>query len=81
MNPIMFQWKNTEKMGEQKEIGFIAQEMEEIIPEVIGTNSDGLKSLDYPKLVAVLCKAIQELSDKNDILEARFATLESMLIV
>jgi hypothetical protein len=70
MNPIKFNWI-PENLGAQKEIGFIAQEMETIVPEVVGTNSDGLKSLDYPKLVAVLCKAVQELSAKNDALEAR----------
>jgi hypothetical protein len=79
MNPIMFQWIDTEKMGAQKEVGFIAQEMEEIIPEVVGTNSDGLKSLDYPKLTAVLCNAIKELSNKNNVLEARLAALEAKL--
>jgi len=63
MRPISYNWIKPE-LGNQKEIGFIAQEIEEIIPEVVETNSDGMKSLDYPKLVAVMAKAIQELNSK-----------------
>ena len=64
LNPIKFGWIQPALMGSQKEIGFIAQEIEAIIPEVVGMNFDGMKSLDYPKLTAVLCKAIQELNAK-----------------
>ena len=64
MNPISFNWKQPAIMGEQKEIGFIAQEIQVLVPETVGMNFDGSLSLDYPKLVAVLCKAIQELNQK-----------------
>ena len=59
LRPISFNWI-PENLGEQKEIGFIAQEVQEVIPEVIGINNDETLSLDYPKLTAVLVKAIQE---------------------
>jgi hypothetical protein len=62
--PVFYNWKDTEKMGTQKEIGLIAQQVQSIIPEVIGENFDGTLSLDYPKLVAVLINAIKELNDK-----------------
>ena len=64
MRPVSFNWKQPAILGSQKEIGFIAQEIEEIIPEVIAMNADGMRSLDYPKLIAVMAKAIQELNDK-----------------
>jgi hypothetical protein len=66
LNPVSFNWKNIEKYGAQKEIGFIAQEVQPIIPEVIGVNADGKLSLTYQNMVAVLTKAIQELNDKVD---------------
>ena len=53
-------WIDTKKMGLQTEIGFIAQEVQEIIPEVIGINNDETLSIDYPKMIVVLTKAIQE---------------------
>ncbi len=62
--PVFYNWKDTERMGSQKEIGLIAQQVQTVIPEVIGENFDGTLSLDYPKLVAVLINAIKELADK-----------------
>ena len=59
LRPIAFNWI-PENLGPQKEIGFIAQEVQQSIPELIGTNKDETLSLDYPKLTAVLTKAIQE---------------------
>ena len=59
LRPISFNWI-PENLGEQKEIGFIAQEVQESIPELIGTNKDETLSLDYPKLTAVLIKGMQE---------------------
>jgi hypothetical protein len=57
-------------------IGFVAQELEEIIPEVVYPGDKNL-TVDYGSLVAVAFKAIQELSAKNDALEARIAALEA----
>jgi hypothetical protein len=75
MRPIIHEWTSEANMGDGKSIGFIAQEMEEIIPEVV--SGEETKSLDYPKLVAVLTAAIQELSAQNQALEARLAQLEA----
>jgi predicted RNase H-like nuclease (RuvC/YqgF family) len=43
-----------------KYIGFIAQELEKVIPEVVVTGPDGYKSVAYDKLTAVLTEAIKE---------------------
>jgi len=50
------------------DIGFIAQEMEKVVPEVV-IGKEGEKGITYGNLTAVLVKGIQEL-------EARVATLE-----
>jgi hypothetical protein len=68
MNPITYRWKDKSK-GEQTELGFIAQDMQKLVPEVVGENADGMLSLDYPKLVAVMAKAIQELTARVEELE------------
>ncbi|WP_299379528.1 tail fiber domain-containing protein, partial [uncultured Kiloniella sp.] len=57
------------------EIGFIAQEVEEIMPEFVddgkgSKSSKGMKSLKYAKMVAVMTKAIQELEARVRELEA-----------
>jgi len=69
LQPISFNWKDRAKFGEQKEIGFTAQSVLPIIPEVIGTNHDGMMSLDYSHFSPVLVKAIQELNERINKLE------------
>jgi hypothetical protein len=66
---VSFNWVNVDKFGAQDEIGFIAQEVQAVIPEVIGENNDGTLSLDYPKLTSLLVEAIKELTARLEILE------------
>ena len=42
------------------QIGFIAQEMEEIIPEIVSTDANGYKGIAYAKLTPILVEAIKE---------------------
>ena len=58
------------------EIGFIAQEVEELIPEVV-IGEEGTKGIGYGQLTAVLTKAIQELKTELDAAKARIETLEN----
>jgi len=44
----------------QSSIGVIAQEIEKVLPEVVTTNSKGLKTVSYGNIVAVLIEAIKE---------------------
>ena len=55
---------------ETKQIGVIAQELEEIFPKMIETNSEGLKSVKYSVFVPMLIKAIQEQQAQIDTLKA-----------
>lgn len=41
--------------------GFIAQEIEEILPDIVTTDADGNKAVNYISLIPVLVKSIQEL--------------------
>jgi hypothetical protein len=75
-----FDWKGDSR----HDVGLIAQELNSLIPNVVTEGSDELDaeglttpwSIDYGKLTPYLTKAIQELSAKNDALEARLAILE-----
>lgn len=44
------------------DIGVIAQEIENVLPEVVGTRQDGYKAVKYERIVAVLIEAVKELS-------------------
>jgi hypothetical protein len=50
-------------------VGVIAQEMQEVLPQVVIEN-DGLLSVAYGNIVGVLIEAVKELSTKVDALEA-----------
>ena len=50
------------------EVGVIAQEVEAVIPELVTTNSDGVKSVKYGNIVAVLIEAIKEQQKQIDAL-------------
>ena len=43
-----------------KEIGVIAQRVEEVVPELVTTGEDGMKSVAYGNTVALLIEAIKE---------------------
>ena len=69
------------KADDKEQIGFIAQEVESEIPEVVDTsetpNGDAHKGLAYGHLTAVLTKALQEAVAKIEVLETKVALLEA----
>lgn len=73
LNGYFFTWKKTNK----KDIGVIAQEVETIFPELVQTNDQGYKSVEYGNLVAPLIEAIKELNDKVDMQEEKIRKLEN----
>ena len=44
----------------ERHVGFIAQEVEKLVPEVVHTDAEGYKSIDYSKFSPFIIKAIQE---------------------
>jgi hypothetical protein len=64
---VDFDWK--EKRDGVHDIGVIAQEVREVIPEVVketeDINGEKYLSVDYSKLVPVLIEAIKELSERK----------------
>ena len=56
-------WYN--KIGkDERKVGVIAQEVEEVLPEVVHTDTEGMKAVDYGKMVGVLIEAIKELKQE-----------------
>ena len=51
-----------------KDYGVIAQEIEEILPELVNTREDGYKAVKYDRIVSLLIEGIKELSNEvNDL--------------
>ena len=76
---VNFDWRKDEfpemNFEDRLQIGFIAQDVEKIIPELVTTNKDGFKGLDYAKLTPVLVEAIQEQQQEIETLKAQNADL------
>jgi hypothetical protein len=48
------------------QVGFIAQQIEKYVPEVVVTGKDGYKAVQYSQLTAHLVEAVKELAQEND---------------
>ena len=61
-----------EKSGKEgNDIGVIAQEVLEVLPEAVTTRDNGYLAVRYEKLVPLLVEAIKELSHKVEVLEQK----------
>ena len=66
LEPVSFNWKSDDSL----DVGFIAQEVEKIFPEVVHTSPvTKLKTIDYPKLTVFLVKALQEQQKEIELLK------------
>jgi hypothetical protein len=71
MQGVYYKWKRDHNSGneeesydlslrDQEQVGFIAQDVEKVLPQVVTTDQGGYKSVDYSKITAVLVEAIKE---------------------
>jgi hypothetical protein len=91
INGYYYNWKNRDDKSLQ--VGVIAQEIEEVLPEIVSTDENGYKSVDYSKLSALLIEAtkeqqtiienqesqIQNLNEKYEDLQKEIENIKKML--
>lgn len=75
LNGVSFRWKST---GD-KDIGFIAQDVEKILPDLVHTGNDGMKSVAYGNITALLVEGYKYQKNRADELEKRIEVLENMM--
>ncbi|MEK7121728.1 MAG: tail fiber domain-containing protein, partial [Patescibacteria group bacterium] len=71
---VTFTWNGEYNTGTGNSLGFLAQEMETIFPELVITDTAGYKNLDYGKLTAVLTSGIQNMNQVIDLVSAPTTT-------
>jgi len=64
---------------ERHQIGMIAQEVEQVIPDLVHENSEGTKVLEYTHLTAVLVEAVKEQQKQIETLKETVAELSTKL--
>jgi len=62
-------YNRTDKEDKSRKIGVIAQEIIEVLPEVVTEDDQGMLGVSYGNITAVLIEAIKELSKKVEELE------------
>ncbi|MFN8284306.1 MAG: tail fiber domain-containing protein [Chitinophagales bacterium] len=67
--------------NDNKQIGLIAQEVEKIYPELVFTDEQGYKSIDYSKLTPILVEAVKALELENQDLKNNLTALNTRMVV
>ena len=65
---VTFIW-NDKSDKEGNDVGVLAQQVEEVLPEVVVTRDNGYKAVKYEKVIPLLVQAIKELTEKVNRLE------------
>lgn len=85
LRPVTFQWKDASEYERFNirpvktgvvENGFIAQELEQIVPGAVAMTAEGDRLVNYSALIPILTGAIQELNARVAALEAQLAELQ-----
>ena len=73
LEPKTFNWKST---GED-DIGFIAQEVNEVLPELVVERNDGFLSVNYDRIPTLLVCCIKQLQEQINALKLQVAQLQN----
>ena len=79
LNPVRYDYKNP-AMGNNDEIGLIAQEVANVLPEMIDIGDDGVMKIRYDVSMQIrLLKAIQEQQELIEAQQTEIAALKSQM--
>lgn len=92
LNPYRYRWNSSKYAAEIKagkplpdeagedQLGFIAQELAEILPELVHYDeATDIHSVDYIGLIPVLTQALKDQQEKINSLESRLSEIEALL--
>jgi len=97
LQPVHYSWRIADfpgqHFGEGRAYGLIAQDVEQVLPELVVTNDDGFKAVDYSALPLLTIQAVKDLKSEvtglksgatdlkseNDALKQRVAELERLV--
>jgi hypothetical protein len=76
LEPKTYQWTDREKYGDYREIGMIAQEVKEVLPELVFENNNGMYGLHYDKVSILMLQSIKQLQKQIDELKNEIIQLK-----
>lgn len=83
LNAVQYQFKTNEfkekAFDDGTQVGFIAQEVQHIYPEIVNEDKEGYLSISYTSLIPVLADAIKELQRLNNEMHRENTSLQNQL--
>ena len=76
---VSFTWKDETLAKKGTQLGFVAQEVQQVLPELIGETPDGMLGVDYASLTSVLTGAVQEQQAEIETMQQQIAALEATM--
>ena len=77
---VSYNWRKADfpdrDFEDKPQIGMIAQEVEKVYPDLVHTDDEGYKSLDYMSFTAVLLEAVKSLKAENEMLKSKIIVIE-----
>jgi hypothetical protein len=81
---VSFDWRRDEfpdmKFENKRQLGFIAQEIKDVLPEVVTTDAKGFYAVGYDRVVPVLVEAIKEQQKTIEEQRAKIEKLEKLAV-
>ena len=76
---VSYDWRQNEfpqmKFDKTRQLGFIAQEVEKVVPELVSKDSKGMRSVAYTGVIPILVEAIK---DQQQQIEASKAQIDAL---
>lgn len=79
IKPVTYLLKD-EKLGDNRHVGVIAQDLKKIIPEAVVVENSGYYGVQYQYIDMAMVNAVKELDNQQDELDERISKLEEKLI-
>lgn len=79
LRPVSYFWNETGKKkggNAQLQYGLVAQEVEKVLPNIVSTDNDGYKSVNYNELIPLLLQSVQEQGKKIEELQREIQQLK-----
>lgn len=79
LRSVSFTWKDETLAKRGTQLGFVAQEVQQVLPELIGETPDGMLGVDYASLTSVLTGAVQEQQAEITAMQEQIAALQGQM--
>jgi hypothetical protein len=75
LNGYYYHWKDRPDTTQQ--VGVIAQEVEAVLPQLVTTDNDGFKAVEYSKLTALLIEGVKTLHEELNLQQQEIRALQA----